>query len=386
MSTMERILRLMSEKKASDVYLSANAPALIKINGECMPINNQVLPPDAPRNLLSEIVPAERIEELEETGELNMGVPLSGVGRFRISAMRQRGSYAVVVRFISQQVPDFESLNLPPVLTELILEKRGLILVVGATGSGKSTTLASMIDTRNALMSGHILTIEDPVEYQFRNKKSIVNQREIGSDTQSLQTALKNALRQAPDVILIGEIRDRETMSSAIAYAQSGHLCLATLHGNNSYQALNRILSFYPAEVRPTMLGDLASSLKAIVSQRLVRTVEGARVPAVEVMLNTKLVADLVEKGDFSGVKDAMEKSMAEGSQTFEEALARLIMEKKIDRKEGMAYADSPTNLMWRLQNDFAQAANAAKAQKEARDTPDDQPSFTEIVLDVKGS
>ena len=386
MSTMERILRLMSEKKASDVYLSANAPALIKINGECIPINNQVLPPDAPRNLLSEIVPAERIEELEETGELNMGVPISGVGRFRISAMRQRGSYAVVVRFISQQVPDFESLNLPPVLTELILEKRGLILVVGATGSGKSTTLASLIDTRNAVMSGHILTIEDPVEYQFRNKKSIVNQREIGSDTQSLQTALKNALRQAPDVILIGEIRDRETMSSAIAYAQSGHLCLATLHGNNSYQALNRILSFYPAEVRPTMLGDLASSLKAIVSQRLVRTVEGARVPAVEVMLNTKLVADLVEKGDFSGVKDAMEKSMAEGSQTFEEALARLIMEKKIDRKEGMAYADSPTNLMWRLQNDFAQAANAAKAQKEARDTPDDQPSFTEIVLDVKGS
>ena len=386
MSTMERILRLMSEKKASDVYLSANAPALIKINGECIPINNQVLPPDAPRNLLSEIVPAERIEELEETGELNMGVPISGVGRFRISAMRQRGSYAVVVRFISQQVPDFESLNLPPVLTELILEKRGLILVVGATGSGKSTTLAAMIDTRNALMSGHILTIEDPVEYQFRNKKSIVNQREIGSDTQSLQTALKNALRQAPDVLLIGEIRDRETMSSAIAYAQSGHLCLATLHGNNSYQALNRILSFYPAEVRPTMLGDLASSLKAIVSQRLVRTVEGARVPAVEVMLNTKLVADLVEKGDFSGVKDAMEKSMAEGSQTFEEDLARLIMEKKIDRKEGMAYADSPTNLMWRLQNDFAQAANAAKAQKEARDTPDDQPSFTEIVLDVKGS
>ena len=386
MSTMERILRLMSEKKASDVYLSANAPALIKINGECIPINNQVLPPDAPRNLLSEIVPAERIEELEETGELNMGVPISGVGRFRISAMRQRGSYAVVVRFISQQVPDFESLNLPPVLTELILEKRGLILVVGATGSGKSTTLAAMIDTRNALMSGHILTIEDPVEYQFRNKKSIVNQREIGSDTQSLQTALKNALRQAPDVILIGEIRDRETMSSAIAYAQSGHLCLATLHGNNSYQALNRILSFYPAEVRPTMLGDLASSLKAIVSQRLVRTVEGARVPAVEVMLNTKLVADLVEKGDFSGVKDAMEKSMAEGSQTFEEDLARLIMEKKIDRKEGMAYADSPTNLMWRLQNDFAQAANAATAQKVARDTPDVQPSFTEIVLDVKGN
>ena len=386
MSTMERILRLMAEKKASDVFLSANAPALIKINGECVPINNQILPFDAPRNLLAEVVPANRIEELEETGELNMGVPLNGVGRFRISAMRQRGSYAVVIRFVSQQVPEFDSLGLPQVLRDMVMEKRGLILLVGATGSGKTTTLASMIDSRNELLTGHILTLEDPVEYQFKNKKSIVNQREIGGDTQSLQVALKNALRQAPDVILIGEIRDRETMSAALAYAQSGHLCLATLHGNNSYHALNRILSFYPVEVRPTMLGDLASALKAVVSQRLVRTVDGGRVPAVEVMLNTKLVSELVEKGDFSGIRDAMEKSMAEGSQTFEEALARLIMDGQIERKEGLAHADSPTNLMGRLQNDFALAANAAKAQKEARDTPDDQPSFTEIVLDVKSA
>ena len=386
MSTMERILRLMAEKKASDVYLSANAPALIKINGECVQINNQILPPDAPRNLLSEIVPPDRIEELEETGELNMGVPLSGVGRFRVSAMRQRGSYAVVIRFISQQVPDLADLNLPPILGDLILEKRGLILVVGATGSGKSTSLAAMIDRRNGMQTGHILTIEDPVEYQFRNRKSIVNQREVGSDTQSLQTALKNALRQAPDVILIGEIRDRETMSAAVAYAQSGHLCLATLHANNSYQALNRILSFYPVEVRATMLGDLASALKSIISQRLVRTASGERLPAVEVMLNTKLVSELIEKGDFSGVREAMEKSMAEGSQTFEEDLARLIMQNRIDRKEGLAYADSPTNLMWRLQNDFSLAAKAAQASKDARDVQnqDDQPSFTEIVLDIK--
>ncbi|MCZ2406952.1 MAG: PilT/PilU family type 4a pilus ATPase [Burkholderiales bacterium] len=386
MSTMERILRLMAEKKASDVYLSANAPALIKINGECVQINSQVLPPEAPKNLLAEIVPPDRIEELEETGELNMGVPLTGVGRFRVSAMRQRGSYAVVIRFISQQVPELSELSLPPVLGELILEKRGLILVVGATGSGKSTSLAAMIDRRNGLMSGHILTIEDPVEYQFRNRKSIVNQREVGSDTQSLQIALKNALRQAPDVILIGEIRDRETMSAAIAYAQSGHLCLATLHANNSYQALNRILSFYPVEVRPTLLGDLSSALKAIISQRLVRTAAGERLPAVEVMLNTKLVAELIEKGDFSGVREAMEKSMAEGSQTFEEDLARLIMENRIDRKEGLAYADSPTNLMWRLQNDFSLAAKAAQAHKEAREAQaqDDAPSFTEIVLDIK--
>ena len=386
MSTMERILRLMAEKKASDVYLSANAPALIKINGECVQINSQVLPPEAPKNLLAEIVPPDRIEELEETGELNMGVPLTGVGRFRVSAMRQRGSYAVVIRFISQQVPDLSELSLPPVLGELILEKRGLILVVGATGSGKSTTLAAMLDRRNTLQTGHILTIEDPVEYQFRNKKSIINQREVGSDTQSLQVALKNALRQAPDVILIGEIRDRETMSAAIAYAQSGHLCLATLHANNSYQALNRILSFYPVEVRATLLGDLSSALKAIVSQRLVRTAAGERLPAVEVMLNTKLVAELIEKGDFSGVREAMEKSMAEGSQTFEEDLARLIMENRIDRKEGLAYADSPTNLMWRLQNDFSLAAKAAQAHKEAREAQaqDDAPSFTEIVLDIK--
>ncbi|MBS0390715.1 MAG: PilT/PilU family type 4a pilus ATPase [Proteobacteria bacterium] len=386
MSTMERILRLMGEKKASDVYLSANAPALIKINGECVPVNNQLLPPDAPKSLLAEIVPPERIEELEETGELNMGVPLAGVGRFRISAMRQRGTYAVVIRFIAQDIPRLSTLNLPPVLSALVMEKRGLILVVGATGSGKSTTLAAMLDERNEAMSGHILTVEDPVEYQFKNKKSIVNQREIGGDTQSLQTALKNALRQAPDVILIGEIRDRETMSAAIAYAQSGHLCLATLHGNNSYHALNRILSFYPVEVRSTMLGDLASALKAIISQRLVRTKAGERVPAMEVMLNTKLVSDLVEQGDFSGVREAMEKSMAEGSQTFEEALAHLILGDKIDRKEGLAYADSPTNLMWRLQNDFSIAAKAAQARQEASlsDEDDDQPSFTEIVLDVK--
>ncbi len=386
MSTMERILRLMAEKKASDVYLSANAPALIKINGECVPINNQILPPDAPRNLLAEVVPPNRIEELEESGELNMGVPIKGVGRFRVSAMRQRGTYAVVIRFISQDTPDLTELNLPPILADLIMEKRGLVLVVGATGSGKSTTLAAMIDRRNSQQTGHILTIEDPVEFQFKNKKSIVNQREVGSDTQSLQMALKNALRQAPDVILIGEIRDRETMSAAIAYAQSGHLCLATLHANNSYQALNRILSFYPVEVRATMLGDLSSALKAVVSQRLVRTASGDRVPAVEVMLNTKLISELIEKSDFSGVREAMEKSMAEGSQTFEEDLARLILANRIDRKEGLAYADSPTNLMWRLQNDFSLASNTAKANQAAQnDKPEDEePSFTEIVLDVK--
>lgn len=379
--TMERILRLMSEKKASDVYLSAHSPALIKINGQCVPINSQSLPADAPKNLLSEILPPERITELEEEGELNMGFPLPGVGRFRVSAMRQRGSYAAVIRYITVDVPALTDLYLPAVLGDLIMEKRGLLLMVGATGAGKSTTLASMIDHRNATVAGHILTIEDPVEFLFKNKRSVINQREVGSDTKSLHVALKNALRQAPDVILIGEIRDRETMSAAIAYAQSGHLCLATMHANNSYQALNRILSFYPVEVRATMLGDLAAALKAIVSQRLLRNTAGTRVPAVEVMLNTKLVAELIEKGDFSAVKDAMEQSLAEGSQSFEADIARLIVEGIVDRKEGLSHADSPTNLMWRLQNDFSKKAQPAAAQEEH-----EEPSFTEITLDVKHS
>lgn len=379
MSMMERILRLMAEKKASDVYLSANSPALIKIDGECIPINSQLLPPDAPRALLAEVVKPQDMETLQETGELNMAMPLQGVGRFRISAMRQRGSVAVVVRFISQQVPKLKDLSLPPILDELILQKRGLILVVGATGSGKSTTLAAMIDSRNEQKTGHILTIEDPIEFQFRNKRSIVNQREVGSDTQSLQTALKNALRQAPDVILIGEIRDRETMSAAIAYAQSGHLVLATLHGNNSYHALNRILSFYPVEVRATMLGDLSSSLKAVVTQRLLRTPAGSRVPAVEVLLNTKLVSELIEKGDFSGVRDSMEKSMAEGSQTFEEDLARLITDGTIDRNEGLANADSPTNLMWRLQNAPQNTAHSSRAEAPAPVLDVEMPALPEF-------
>ena len=380
MSTMERILRLMADKKASDVYLSANSPALIKINGQALPINSQVLPADAPLSLLAEVLPPERIEELKELGELNMALPVAGAGNFRISGFRQRGSYAAVIRFIPSAIPSLGSLNVPAILADLIMEKRGLLLMVGATGAGKSTTLAAMIDHRNATALGHILTIEDPVEFIFTNKKSVVNQREVGSDTQSLQVALKNALRQAPDVILIGEIRDRETMSAAIAYAQSGHLCLATMHANNSYQALNRILSFYPVEVRSTMLGDLAAAMKAIVSQRLLRTVDGKRTPAVEVMLNTKLIAELIEKGDFSGVKEAMEKSMAEGSQTFELDIAKMIAENVVTRKEGLIHADSPTNLMWRLENDFHAAAKAVVPEED----PDDTPSFTEITLDVK--
>lgn len=388
MSMMERILRVMADKRASDVYLSANSPALIKIDGECMPVNSQILTPEAPRVLLAEIVSPQDMDVLAETGELNVAVPLQGVGRFRISAMHQRGSVAVVVRFLAQQVPSLDSLNMPSILGELIMKKQGLILIAGASGSGKSTTLAAMIDRRNELCSGHILTIEDPIEYQLRNKKSIVNQREVGTDTRSQQVALKNALRQAPDVIMIGEIRDREAMSAAIAYAQSGHLCLATLHGNNSHDVLHRILSFYPIEVRTTMLGDLGSALRAVVTQRLVHQPDGRRIPAAEIMVNTPLVSAMIEKGDFAGIKDAMDQSMAEGSQTFENSLAQLVLSGKIDRKEGLSNADLHTNLIWRLQNDPPTAAAASSQQAVPSFQPlatDGAPaaSSSDIVLDT---
>ncbi len=380
MSNMERVLRLMADKAASDVYLSANSPILIKINGQILHLSDQPLTPPQPRQLLAEVLTPRQLEELDDTGELNVGIGLAGVGSFRLSGFKQRGSVAAVFRCIPIVIPTLESLNVPPLLNSLVLEKRGLILMVGATGAGKSTTLASMLEQRNQQLAGHILTIEDPIEFLFTNKKSVVNQREVGRDTQSLQIGLKNALRQAPDCILIGEIRDRETMTAAISYALSGHLVLSTLHANNSYHALGRILSFYAPEARPALLSDLAAGLRTIVSQRLVRATAGGRVPAVEVMLNTKLVSEMIEHGDFGGVREAMEKSIAEGSQTFEQDLARLITLGTITRDEGLAFADSPTNLMWRLQNDMNPVSRIVPKKEEL----DDQPSFTEITLDVR--
>ena len=378
-------LKLMTEKNASDMFLTTGAPVYIKIEGKLYPLGNTGLPPGMVKKIAYSLMDEGQAPQFERELELNMAIALPDAGRFRVNVFKQRGEVGMVIRAIRSKIPSIEELNLPQVLKDVIMTPRGLVLVVGSTGSGKSTSLASMIDHRNSTTTGHILTIEDPIEYLHKHKMSIVNQREVGLDTHAFHNALKNAMREAPDVILIGEIRDRETMSAAIAYAQSGHLCLATLHGNNSYHALNRILSFYPVEVRPTMLGDLASALKAIVSQRLVRSPTGERLPAAEVLLNTKLVAEMIEQGNFSGVREAMEKSMAEGSQTFEHDLARLVLEGRIDRKEGLAYADSPTNLMWRLQNDFSQAAKAARDRKDAGAHDDeDQPSFTEIVLDVK--
>lgn len=379
---MERILRLMAEKGASDAYLSAKMPVLIRLNGQIVQLSDQLLGPMQPRQLIAEVVEPALMAELDQNGELNMAVAIPGVGSFRLSGFRQRGTIAAVFRHIPHIIPSLEQLNLPPILGKLVQEKRGLILMVGATGTGKSTTLASMLELRNQTMAGHILTIEDPLEYLFSNKRSVVNQREVGRDTASLQVALKNALRQSPDCILIGEIRDRETMTAAISYALSGHLVLATLHGNNTYHALNRILSFYTPESRPALLNDLAAGLKSIISQRLVRATAGGRIPVIEIMLNTKLIGEFIENGDFGGVKEAMEKSIAEGSQSYEEHFAQLIKDGVITRDEGLAFADSPTNLLWRLQNDEPGANKQAAIKEEAAS---DEASFTEITLDVRG-
>ncbi len=347
MSAMKKLFAIMADKKASDIFVSVGAPINIKINGVAMPVNQTTMTAETVQQLLYEVLNERQIKEYEEEMELNTAYNLAGVGTFRISAMRQKGSPAVVVRYIPGTIPTIDSLGVPEVLKEVIMGKRGLILMVGATGSGKSTSLSAMLDFRNERKSGHILTLEDPVEFIFQNKKSIVNQREVGTDTKAFEVALKNALRQAPDCILIGEIRDKQTMAMALAYAQSGHLCLATLHANNSYHAMNRIINFYPLENRPALLLDLSAALSSVISQRLVRTKSGQRVAAVEVLLNTRHIAELIEKGEISEIKEALEKSMSPGSQTFEQALFKLFMDGKITQEEAMANADSATNMLW---------------------------------------
>ncbi len=374
MSAMRRLFEIMAEKKASDIFISAGAPISIKINGVTMPINQQNVTPDSVRGLLAEVLSSRQLAEFDETFELNTSYPISGLGSYRISAFMQRTTPAVVVRYIPGEIPAFDSLGLPQVLKEIAIEKRGLVLMVGATGSGKSTSLAAMIDHRNAAMSGHIITIEDPIEFLFK---------QLGTDAKSYHVALKNALRQAPDVILIGEIRDRETMAMAIAYAQSGHLCLATLHANNSYHALNRIISFYPLENRPALLQDLSATLKCVVSQRLIRNTKGNRSPAVEVMLNTRHVSELIEKGEINELKEAMDKSLSPGSQTFEQALFKMIKDGVITQDDALANSDSPTNLLWLINNAAApsQPVAAPKAPEKPADRGPAAASFSEFKL-----
>ena len=385
---LDKLFQLMSEKQASDIFISAGAPIHIKIQGNTIPVNQQIMLPDMIEKIAYELMSPDQVKTFESTWEMNLSFGVPNVGNFRVNIFRQRGSTSIVIRFILGNIPALDQLGLPNILGELIMEKRGLILIVGATGSGKSTTIASMLDHRNANRSGHILTVEDPIEFLFKHKKSIVNQREIGMDTQDWQSALKNAMRQAPDCILIGEIRDKETMQAAIAYSQTGHLCLATLHANNSYHALNRIISFFPAENRPALFLDLSVALRAIISQRLVKKPDGKRIPTTEIMLNTRHISELIERGEVQGIKDAMEQTLAPGSQTFEQDLFNLYSAGTITIDEALANADSPTNLSWLINNSEFGSSNGkdekkADATLEFDSTNESGASFKEFTLSL---
>lgn len=358
--------KLMAERNASDLFLSANSPIIIKIQGTCHPVNNQILNAEQVKYLVYQLLPPERIAVFERDWELNTGHEIPGVGNYRINVFRSRGSVSMVVRFIKPIAPTIEELRMPETLKDLVMEKRGIVLVVGATGSGKSSTVSAMLNYRNENHSGHILTIEDPVEFIYTHKKSLVNQREVGLDTKSYSDALKNAMREAPNVLMMGEIRDQETMSYALQYALAGHLCISTLHANNSYHSLARIVNFFPLEARESLLYDLSNALRAIVSQRLVRNKAGQLIPAVEIMLNTSYIAELIRNGDLSKIKEAMEQSLTEGSQTFEQALYRLYRDGEVDLDEALRNADSATNLSWMVNN----AQTVDEREQQAQPAP----------------
>jgi len=385
---LDKLFQLMAEKQASDIFISAGVPIHIKIQGNTLPVNQQVMDPAMIEKIAFELMSPDQLKTFEATMEMNLSFGVPNIGNFRINLFRQRSSISIVVRYVLGNIPALDTLMLPSILGELIMEKRGLMLIVGSTGSGKSTTIASMLDHRNANRSGHILTIEDPIEFLFKHKKSIVNQRELGMDTLGWEPALKNAMRQAPDCILIGEIRDKETMQAAIAYAQTGHLCLGTLHANNSYHALNRIINFFPLDTRTSLYLDLSASLKAIISQRLVKKPDGKRTPAAEVLLNTRHIQELIERGEVTAIKEAMEQSLAPGSQTFEQDLFRLYRDGIITLDEALANADSPTNLSWLINN--SEIAGGAPKEEELAEIPLDfsatnpgGPSFKEFTLSL---
>jgi len=338
-------LKLMVDKSASDLFFSTGAPVGIKIEGITRPVGNKILSVGIVKEVAYSIMTDEQQKVFEATLEMNLGLSVNNLGRFRINVFRQRGEVAMVIRYIKSSVPSLEALGLPPTLSRLIMLKRGLVLVVGATGSGKSTSLASMIDYRNDRSTGHILTIEDPLEFLHSHKKSIVNQREVGLDTKSYAEALKNAMREAPDVILIGEVRDRETMEHAIHYAETGHLCLTTLHANNANQALDRIINFFPDSSHHQLLLDLSLNLKGIISQRLVPGQHARLVPAVEVLLNSPYIAQLIQDGNVQEVKTIMEQSTDSGMQTFDQSLFSLYTNGQISREEALKNADSKNNL-----------------------------------------
>ncbi|MHB1201727.1 MAG: PilT/PilU family type 4a pilus ATPase [Acidithiobacillus sp.] len=346
MSILNDLLALMVEKNASDLYLTVGAPPTLKIDGKAVAVGTEKVKPGQTVVLAKEILGSERLHDFEQEKEVNLALSIPNIGRFRVNGFFQRNELGFVFRAIKTQIPTLEQLNLPPILKDLSMTPRGLVLFVGATGSGKSTSLASMIQYRNQNSAGHILTIEDPIEFLHKNIKSIVNQREVGIDTVNYEHALENALRQAPDVILIGEVRSRETMDHAIAYAETGHLCLTTLHANNANQALERIINFFPEDRKRQLLMDLSLNLKAVVSQRLVPLKGGkGRIAAVEVLLNTPMVADLIYKGEVALIKETMAKSNEAGMVTFDQSLMRLYMDGLIEYQDAMRAADSQNDL-----------------------------------------
>ncbi len=348
---MHELLRMMVSKGGSDLFITSGSPPAIKVDGKINTVSKQVLAPSHTQMLARSIMNDKQVSQFEETQECNFSIALPGVARFRVNAFIQRGSTGLVLRIINSDIPSFEELGLPEILKELSMTKRGLIIFVGGTGSGKSTSLAAMVDYRNRHSHGHIITIEDPVEFVHEHKNCIVTQREVGVDTESYEIALKNTLRQAPDVILIGEIRDRETMEHAIAFAETGHLCLSTLHANSTNQALDRIINFFPEERRQQLLMDLSLNLKALISQRLIPKIDGnGRVPAVEIMINTPLMSDMIFKGEVHEIKELIKKSNEQGMKTFDQALFDLYETRAVKYEDALRNADSVNDLRLRIQ------------------------------------
>ncbi|MCF6336602.1 MAG: PilT/PilU family type 4a pilus ATPase [Gammaproteobacteria bacterium] len=363
-------LKLMVKYEASDLYFTVGAPVSAKIHGILKPLEKTTLPTGRVKALAYELMSEEQIAQFELKPEMNLAHSLPGIGRFRVNVFKQRNQAAMVIRHIKTQIPSAEELGLPPILQKIIMQKRGLVLFIGGTGSGKSTSLAALIDARNTNTSGHIITIEDPIEFIHNHKKSIVNQREVGLDTDCYEDALKNTLRQAPDVILIGEVRDRETMEHCIAFAETGHLAISTLHANNSNQALDRIINFFPEDRRNQLLMDLSLNVRAFISQRLIPTLDGKRAVAVEVMLGTPLIQDLILKGDIHGIRDIMEKSTNLGMQTFDQAIFKLYKDGVISIEEALRNADSQNNL--RLKISLSEGSVAVDDNMKIEVDPDD--------------
>ena len=373
MVNMTQLLQMMVQKEASDLFFTAGARISMKIDGNLRPISLPELTPDTAKKLAYELMSETQIAQFEATREMNFGYGLPNLGRFRVNVFRQRGSVSMVIRRLASIVPTVTELGLPSILERLSMEHRGLVLVVGATGSGKTTTMAAMADHRNTRMGGHILTVEDPIEFVFKHKKSIVNQREVGADTDSYDNALVNALREAPDMIMIGEVRTRETMEHVINYANTGHLCLSTLHAINSHQALTRVLNFFPLETRATVLFDLASCLVAIVAQRLVRTKDGHRVPAVEIFTADYHIRQLIREGRLDEIQDVIEKGVTDEMQSFDQAVVKLYKAGKITYEEAQANANSPRQLHLLIHSGGAESRLPTPEAKPMVGMPDDE-------------